>query len=530
MALTVTKSPSQVIPAKNQCDIEVTTNNVVTAAGSKALAIIQISKTPTTGFLTIANNLFSQSFTFETTPNTSGLELPRNSAALDSNVYANTILIPALLNNYYINRDYTIELNSVSPSTFMLLFTARQNGAAYTLTTNGTVASYSAILNTAGTDKAIRPNFRVFMDVFAEKNMLQNDFELVYPGEGVPDNSGKVGFDLNPILESITSYSIPPFEDAGVFFLNKMKRFYVKFCEVFGTPPTPQRYYRWPTTEGVYATAFYAAAKNNSYPFSTFGNSYFKTAMPNGSIVLHPQQKQYLTFFNTNPASEGVGYFFKITVKLYYTDGTESSWIDYQSDVIHDETPLSYSNYLTIDVGYSQLRIDTLKASGKTVERYEVKSGGVLEEDAQLETPAFGFKVEQDAQRYPRYFLFINSYGFPETVYFYGLEARSIEADTTVVQRPFISVDANNAIVHGEFAETNRTLRGTTQVTTGNKDKTHLDYFKDFIASPARYQQTQTQFVNVIMEKATIEMDKDDDTLFSLDFKFKDAMFERGIA
>jgi hypothetical protein len=32
------------------------------------------------------------------------------------------------------------------------------------------------------------------------------------------------------------------------------------------------------------------------------------------------------------------------------------------------------------------------------------------------------------------------------------------------------------------------------------------------------------------MEKATIEMDKDDDTLFSLDFKFKDAMFERGIA
>jgi hypothetical protein len=25
-------------------------------------------------------------------------------------------------------------------------------------------------------------------------------------------------------------------------------------------------------------------------------------------------------------------------------------------------------------------------------------------------------------------------------------------------------------------------------------------------------------------------MDKDDDTLFSLDFKFKDAMFERGIA
>jgi hypothetical protein len=403
----------------------------------------------------------------------------------------------------------------------MLLFTAKKNGAAYTLTTNGTVASYSAILNTVGIDKAIRPNFRVFMDVFAEKNMLQNDFELVYPGEGVPDNSGKVGFDLNPILESITGYTIPKFNLGSIpcFIQQKVKRFYVKFCEVYGTPPTPQRYYRWPANEGFYATTLHAAASNNKYPFSTFANGYYKTAMPSGKIVLHKQQKQYLTVF-----SNIFSYDYYIEVKLYYSNGTSSGVIQ----LFYDQDRLGlFNNYVTFQCGYDDLGIDSIKASGKTVVKYDVRLSGSFIEP---EPAFFTFLVDNETQRYPRYFLFINSYGFPETVYFYGLETRSIEADTTVVQRPFISVDATNEIVHGEFAETNRTMRGTTQVTTGNKDKTHLDYFKDFIASPARYQQTQTQFVNVIMEKATIEMDKDDDTLFSLDFKFKEAMFERGIA
>lgn len=519
MALTITKAPSQVIPAKNQCDIEVSTNAYVTAAGIAATAIIQLSSTPTTGNLVIGNSVKSQTFTFETTPNTSGIQLPRNTGSLASDVFAETILIPALLNNYYLNRDYTIELNSFAPSTLMLLFTAKKKGAQYTISSSGTVTDYASISNTPGTDRAVQPNFRIFMDVFAEQTPFQNDFDLVFPAEGIPDENNKTGFNLQQVLEAITGYSIPPFTGAPIFVQDQVKRFYIKFCEVFGANPAPQRYYRWPTSESQYATALHAAARNSKYPFTTFGNPYYKTTMPSGAMVLHKQQKQFLTVYRNLFADD-----YYVDVKLYYSDGTSSSIIQlfYDSDVIG-----LTNRYVTFRCGYSDLDIDAIKASGKTVVKYDVRiSGSTIDPQPEF----FTFLVDNSIQRYPRYFLFINSYGFPETIYFQGFESRALELDTTIVQRPFVAVETANATIHGEFDETNKTLRGTSELSTGNRDKLYLEYFKDFLASPARYQQTATQFVKAIMEKATIEMDKDDDTLFALKIKLKDAMFERGNA
>ena len=524
MAITVTQQPELVIPAKNQIDIEVQTDAYVINNGGFAEANITIPVTPGAGTLNIANSLFSLVFTFNAAPNDSGLQIHNNvGAVLTAEVYCKTVVIPALRNNYYLNRYYNISYVSNTGSHLTFKLKAINKGIAYTLTCSSTIGGVSFPLNTAGIDKTVQPNFSVFMDVFVFNNHNDADAVKAYAAEGVPDANNKVLFNLQSILEAVTSFIIPAFGAIGPNAIDGAKRFYCKFLEIYGTTPTPRKYYRWPAGENNTALALHGSSLAEKAPFDNYNDPYYKTTMPSGKIVVTKTQQQYLTIKLINAVDESFSYDFTIDCKLYYTDGTSSAWLTSYSETFPDEEYMG--GHMAASVGYTQLGIDAIKAVGKTVASYDVK----------IYTPSmtpgvFNFLVEQEAQRYPRHFLFINSFGFPETVYFYGIQNRAISFDTTAVQRNTVGVDRANNIVHGEYDETNTTFRKTLEISTGNKDKSHLDYFTDFIASPARYEQQATQWVKVVMDRGDIEMDKDDDTLFALKFKYKMGTNERGNA
>jgi hypothetical protein len=544
MAITLVKAPSQLHPAKNKVEFTLNTNNqyiVPPNDANRARVSFSIVANPVSAGnikFFIGNPLSGIQreivFTFHTSPNESGTQLPNNNAADPSAVYGARV-IEYLLKNYYIGSAYTAEIIYVSLTEVEIELTANEEGIENSISFQENLASNEVVGTGSanGSNTTKRPNFRIFFDVFKEQTWGQFDERPVYSAEGVPDAAGNCSFDIKRIITAITSYTIPPFATGtGIESCPGVVRYFIKALESWGDIPVPQGYMRTPSTANEYLIALHGAFAYASYPFAGAFANYisnslpkFCTAMPNGKITVHRSQKQFLTCYTKAITySSGVPQpgTYRLQGILYYTDGTNSgafaNWKTF-TGVVGD-------CFKTYRVGYNDLAIDTLKASGKTVSKYTVR----LFNGTNAISENFTFNVEPDDTRYPRYFMFMNSFGFPESVYFYGDQVRNIGFTTRNIQRHDIAIDETGKIFDGEFDETDAEWRRTFEISTGNKDRAHQLYFLDFINSPARYLQDVDKFVKINLSSSTIELDDDERTTFALRLAYSDSFLERGIA
>lgn len=307
MALTLQHSPEAVSLSRNPVVYEFSTNNLLSNAGESASHYWQFSAVPNAGdqarfqWLDGAVDL---TFTFDPSPDDSGLELPTGSGTVVA--YIANVLIPALKLNYYIDRDFTL-----SQSNDRVFFDAKEKGPAYDILFTSGNFNFSFVISQAGVDPVKRSNFRLLLSIYYRYRGA-SAWERV-EWERVPI-ANKVAFDISPLLQALDEIILPATNLMTVLGLNaQVCEYQVSAAEAFGSPVSVQRL----TEQGL------ALALNGGYSEQDrLEHSFLADWAPNfltwkSAFKVAPDQPAFLGFLNTTIYTN-----FWVTVKLYGANGS----------------------------------------------------------------------------------------------------------------------------------------------------------------------------------------------------------------
>lgn len=234
MAINVLQEPSTRVLADGRVFYELSTNNQFSNSGVAHVFDITFSAIPANN----ADMAFSYGatavlmpFIFKTSPDASGLQLPRSGGTVQE--FVDSFLLPALEANAQLYADYT--LASITDG---VRLTARQKGAYYSTTT---VIFGSGITRTTvagGVDVVERDNFELFGVV----DVVANGTTYSYPVSAYPFNNS-VYVHLNKILRGFYNRLAKPdfvllaCADVSAAVLS----FRCRWAERFGVPAVTQK-------------------------------------------------------------------------------------------------------------------------------------------------------------------------------------------------------------------------------------------------------------------------------------------------
>lgn len=292
---------------------------------------------------------------------------------------------------------------------------------------------------------------------------------------------------------------------------------------MYGTPQAVNSYENFANFSPI--TALFGGFKRLNFIDDGLVSQYFNaevnkflTSIPNNT-ELHQEQLQFLSFY-LNKAN-GL-YLMKIRLKLYYDDGTSSNAID----------SLTFSDtkncIITVPVGYDQLAIDNLKASGKNVTKYDVWISNNAN-TAITETKTF--LVNNDYYRHNRFFAYLNAFGVAETIWFTGNLKHNVMHDNQMVERIYYRDDeALTGVYDGDLIEFDNKAKQSFTLSTGYKTKEWNDYAQQFINSHLKYAILTDKLAAINIDKTTVEVYNDTDTEFGFAFTYTYAWQEEGLA
>ena len=235
MALTIQHSPEAVNLSRNPIVYEFSTNNFFSNAGQISRHYWQFTNLPNAGDqarFQWLDGAIDMTFTFDATPNDSGLELPTGSGTIVS--YIANVLIPALRLNYYIDRDFNI-----SQSNDRVFFDAKEKGPSYDILFTSGNFGFSFFVSQAGVSPVERPNFRLILTILYRYRGAANWQRVEW--ERVPIEN-RVAFDISPLLSALDKMILPATNLMTVLDLNsQMCEFEVSAAEAFGSPVSAQR-------------------------------------------------------------------------------------------------------------------------------------------------------------------------------------------------------------------------------------------------------------------------------------------------
>lgn len=519
MTISVIKTPNSIVCSKNPVRVILETDKFVLNAGRLASIDLLFANNPSADFA-ITYMGVEHVILFTPAPSASEPhEIITNVGALALDAYLQNVVIPSLNKIYLISSFYDV----VWISAGRIRIVAKNTGPEYNIFAGlNYVPGLSFPATVTGITRTYRPNFKIYCDVFAETELGAS--KKIFSGEGIPDVQNRCEFFLEHVLKGHPTYDIPTFTGSlGLLLQGQSKRYYIRYAENYGDVQVTYHYNRYPA-DGYLIAILGAESYIKSFDESFFDTyftapSKFITSMPDGSSV-HRQQHQFLSFFYP-----GIGYgsaaSFRIQVKLKYTDNTESGWTNAGA--------VQAGNFegriVTARVGYDQLGIDAIKAVDKDVLSYQVRIVNLL---GTVITEAMLFKVYQEYCRYPRFFMFINSFGYPEVMFFHGERTESVEMQNEIIKRQNVNNDPSTGVYYGEYAETNNQIQDEYSLNTGNKDRNYLLYFRDFLLSPLRFEQTESHYEQIVLAKQSIKMPSENDTLFNLKFNYTRAWMEVG--
>lgn len=507
--------------AFNPVEYILQTDNVIATAGVKHQLRLQfVAFQAHLAVLTFS--LFGKiiTFTFRNTGPYGDYDIPINGVTM--NDWVRFYIMPVFESNYLLSRYF-----SITYSTNNITFTAKENGITYIL--DATVPNANIVKTTiaTGVDEVKKDNFNLLLDVYIETEYLLGDYQLANPNIGVPDAAKRVRFDIGKPLQALINPIFPNFSTlvgSGVFIANMARRYFIKYAEAFGEPIQVLKYEFF--TSKSLTTALFGGNKLLNFKQTNLVDNYIKaeinkplTAMPSGMAVC-PTQPQYLTAMW--PLNVTTSFTAKVMVKLFYDDGT------FSDDILALSTVLDKKALLTYTVGYSQLGIDALKESGKTVVAYDV---WLADNDVVQRTHKFSFTVNHDYFLHNRFFVFINSYGCLETAWFTGSKRTQTEMDNEVYnQVHYRDTHESTNVYEGDIIEDGHSTNYIFELSTGYKTKAYVDYIVEFFQSKKRYEILPDKLAMITIDKAKVELYDDNDTDFGFKFSYSYAWKEDGLA
>ena len=507
---------SNIVMARTPVEFLTQTDNYQTAAGSKAHLDLIFTGLATNGnTFTLTFLGLTQTFSFTSfTPDDSGLQIPID--GLNTADFVENFVIPALKQNFYISQDYEVILQTSTSARIRAL----KVGTLYNITGTEAVANMTMSAPTAGTDATFRTGFRILADLFAESSYLAADYKPVFGAEAIPNAANQCLFDFTDILTGLPlKPDAPAFNSASFFVLNQCyRRFYVRFAEYYSNTPRVSK--QLPAEPAHYlaihgARAFLNLGQNINADFCAPGK--FLTLMP-ADVTCAVAQHQYLSFFVQTPPA--VSLTLRLMYRLNYTDGSNGSWTSHSSI-----TGQYAKQIVTIKAGFNQLNLSAAIASGKEVKSYQIKvDNGTTD---LTETRTFTLIKERYQNRY---FLFFNSFGLPETVFFHGMQSRDAKFMRQQIRLAKPTYNATTGVHTGDETHIYPEFKRGFELATGYKRKNYLDYFLDFMNSPAHYEQQADKYAGISISKQDIELDDDKQRLYGLNLKYNTAYTERGNA
>lgn len=425
MALTKSIYPPAVGLALNPMTYVINTDNHKSTAGTNSVDYLLFPTYDSAGdYFTISFLDIDIVLTCAATPDGSGKQYVQGSGFGSITEWLGAVM-EDLEANYYISKYY-----SLSVSVNKIYFTAKEKGDEYDIFISGiSGSSVSHTQVTPGVDPVYRDFYKIIGQVF-----LGDGPEDTLLGEDAitPDDSGNCEFDVSGYIlpELAVSFLFP--EDTTNLInvqANACRKFLFRYGEVYGETPEVKAMYsdseRYALIAGLsfdklaeynegstdWYTVWNALGTSRTFLTNQGNKNIFASFLGNYKIT-DTTAYEKLYFIAPSGATS-----LKIYIKMYYTDGNESA------NTLVKTQACTELNVYEIVCSYEALNIDALKASGKTVERYQL---WIQNQSAQVSN-YFWFILDNKDYVNIRYFIFRNSMGGFDTLRCVGENYSAVE-------------------------------------------------------------------------------------------------------
>ncbi|GAA4327399.1 hypothetical protein GCM10023149_30740 [Mucilaginibacter gynuensis] len=341
-------------------------------------------------------------------------------------------LIPYVLANYYVRRDFTVSY-SLYLGQHTLVFTAKEYGTKYNIATF--TASSIALNRTNGVDEVLKPNFahplQVWLKDVGEVNIYERNLNLDFPLTGITTK------DISDILHTYLDYDIPALNTAWQACPNSVKNYFLVYGQYYGDTPDFKRMYQSDTytiSLGGYSNKALSRISDANHfqnyllpaPELYKQQRWFET-FPIDNVEVKTNQQQFLYFMNMRDAAETLA----IKVGLIFSDGTTQ-------DITIAGGLVLPRQKVCIGCGYQQLGLTAYNSIEKPVTAYVVQLVEIISGESRSKTKTFN--VNRTYEPFTRYIIYSDSAGNFKTLRAYGKSQVTAEVESSEAER-YDSID-----------------------------------------------------------------------------------------
>jgi hypothetical protein len=482
MAITITKQPAIVDFAKNPIAFSVVSNRYLTSQGAKAFITLRRVSNPVVGStLTLSSGRLNITFTFVTTPDDSGTELPATSDML--------LLLQGFLSNYLLTKHYNVSILSFVNGDFAIQ--AKEFGTQGTLSTS-LPASFTQIAGVAGLNRSVRPNFTIKARIMVEETVTGNDFRefatenLNATDSGESNLNGFTDFYPGEYLSTLFRrlLDLPTFnETTPQLCVNTLRRYYVLFAERYGFPTIERRMY----------TSDFLRVFNGLFDYKAWPTQNIAAA-GNNFLINGPRTRElyydshsYLFWLTKSNINAGA---IRLHVKWYMENGTDAT------DIKGELDPVANLRVYRFPTGASQLNLP------ENVYKWEV---WLTDKDNVPFSEVFTF-VKKLKPWNGLTLMFKNYYGVLESLCINGFTVADNNARGEVLEKflpwnytlppdgQFEQVFVKKEISPSDFVSQ-----------TGYIDTAYSAHLKEFVNSERMFIQLDGRYQGIVMKPGTVQ-------------------------
>jgi hypothetical protein len=345
-----------------------------------------------------------------------------------------------------------------------------------------------------------KDNLSFVCEVYLEEDYLSDTFAKKYESEHPARTDGSTYFNVEQVLNSFMSAAVPTFGDTAILRVPEVfKRFYLRYFEKYGTPPTPAA-----ATQIDTFYVLFGGLSDQEFAKDVFFDTYLQEQRPFLSwqpqeVSIADDQHAYLHFVVAVPGYTSITQ--RITVQ--FTDGQV---VSFDFGTVSGVQPFEVYRF---PAGVEQLGLDVMDPD-KVIDTYDIQlfSG----QDAVSEQRSYWVRP---TRKHYRKLIYLNSLGAWDHLLCMGRGSESIRTSEETISRElpvdFSYADRRNITVskNGQI-----TARAVVDSLNGQERK-HLI---DLSISEEVYEQTASGYLPV---KVKFDFDPRDDfqniDLISLD-------------
>jgi len=412
MALTINTALPEVLLCGIPSYLGLTTTRTILTPGTLAVNVWTKTSGITNGSIFPVHWLGNKlTFAVVTTPDDSGMQLPAW-----SNASQFVAFYDALRLNYYINRDFTVNMLSGS-APYSIQLVAKNKGIAYITDEDANTAMNNTVL---GVDDVYAENFSVVADVYVKQG---DDFLLYNTIDASPAADNVVRLYVPDLLKPKIHPAIPQLNDIGAALVNKMAAvdgavlyYYIRYFESYGNPPRAAVVQEWGTAIAP-KLAISLRLPRLEQPNNTAQSDYITSTT--ARHLLRNERTRYMKAGCVDyPAvyldgdDMGTVTWYR---RVYFTDGTDTgAGIINQKNMDANTPPEVYQCVVLWD---DALTIET--AQSKTIDYVTVYARQQLNSST-LTSKVQRYEKDAVVSEFTWHFIYRNPRGMWESIYFTG--------------------------------------------------------------------------------------------------------------